>query len=185
MKYRFLFVFFFLVHCNYLEISKDTVNDFSLLDTSDNQIDFFKIMNQKKLSIIFFGYSHCPNVCYSTLNKFNKIVNNIDKSTKDKIEFIFISIDPVLDDKIKLLAMKKNTDSSVLFLRGDKSNIEKIKNNFGVKVFEANDNNKSSLIHSTTIFVVDNNHKIINKIPSEVDTEMILKFLNHYFLELN
>ena len=47
-------------------------------------------------SILFFGFTNCPDVCPITLNKLSFIMNELKKE-KGKLKVFFISIDPQRD----------------------------------------------------------------------------------------
>ncbi|TMH11213.1 MAG: SCO family protein, partial [Betaproteobacteria bacterium] len=52
-----------------------------------------------KWSFLFFGYTHCPDICPTTLATLARARENIAKSTagaKD-VQFVFISVDPNRD----------------------------------------------------------------------------------------
>lgn len=186
MSFRILFIFFFLYQCTNLNSSKDKVPNFSLLDTEDHVVEFYKLMETKKLSLIFFGYSHCPNVCYNTIHKFDIISQKLDPYLLKQIEFIFISIDFKEDNRATLLSMKQKTNPFVIFLRGNEQEIEKIKKAYSVKVYPINEmpGSKKNLIHSTSIFVVDKNLNIIHKISEDINSEIITNLIQTYFQSL-
>jgi protein SCO1 len=182
MSFRFLFVLFFLFSCNHINPSKDRIPDFKLVDIEDRDIEFYKILENKKLSLVFFGYSHCPNVCYNTLHKFDLVLQKLNPIEISNLEIIFISIDSKRDNKESLRLMKRKTNPYILFLYGNERDIDIVKKAFNVKVYQTQDLNEKipTLIHSTTIFVIDKNKKLIHKIPEEIQSDDIAKFITTY-----
>lgn len=182
MNFRILSVFFFLFFCNHLNSSRDSIPNFTLFDVQDKPVQFYNILNNKKLSLVFFGYSHCPNVCYNTLHKFDLILQKLPSDTTKEVEFIFISIDPKYDNKETISKMKLKSNPSIHFFLGKENEIEIIKKSFQVKVFESNTGSdpKSSLIHSTSIFLLDKHKTLIHKIPEEIQSDDIVKFITKY-----
>jgi cytochrome oxidase Cu insertion factor (SCO1/SenC/PrrC family) len=183
MSFRFVLILFLFGFCSPFKTPQNIVPNFTLLDTEDKEVEFYKLMETKKLSLLFFGYSHCPNVCYNTIHKFDLVSQKLDPYLLSQIEFLFISIDPKEDHKEALLSMKQKTNPSVHFLRGSIQETESIKKAFHVKVYPSQDSTepKASLIHSTTIFVVDKNKALIHKIPEEIASDSIVQFLTLYF----
>ena len=49
-------------------------------------------------TIAFFGFTHCPDVCPTTLAAFKQVWNTLAAAGKtDKVQFIFVSVDPERD----------------------------------------------------------------------------------------
>jgi protein SCO1/2 len=47
--------------------------------------------------ILYFGYTHCPNICPLTLAEFNAALKKLDTKQADKVRVIFVSVDPKRD----------------------------------------------------------------------------------------
>jgi len=63
---------------------------------------FDKASLEGKWSLLFFGYTNCPDVCPTTLNDLANAKQNFEQSGKQFPQVVFISIDPLRDD-IKVL----------------------------------------------------------------------------------
>ena len=69
-------------------------SDFSLKDMNNNTIT--QASFNGPLTAIFFGFTHCPDVCPMTLNKMDIVLDKL-KDKKKNINFFFISVDPERD----------------------------------------------------------------------------------------
>lgn len=49
-----------------------------------------------KIAIVFFGYTHCPDICPTTLAKLSHILSDLG-SAADRVRILFISVDPARD----------------------------------------------------------------------------------------
>jgi protein SCO1/2 len=71
------------------------IADFRLLDENS------QVFNVEGLrghwSLLFFGYTHCPDVCPVTLAKLNKTMEKIDAELAAKIRVMLVSVDPERD----------------------------------------------------------------------------------------
>ncbi len=47
--------------------------------------------------ILYFGYTHCPNICPLTLAEFNAALKKLDARQADKVHVIFVTVDPKRD----------------------------------------------------------------------------------------
>ena len=78
---------------------------FSLMDTNGRRVtdrDF-----RGKLMLVFFGYSHCPDVCPTELQTMSEVMNKLGPEA-GKVAPIFISVDPKRDTPEVLAAYMKN-----------------------------------------------------------------------------
>ncbi|QHI99411.1 redoxin domain-containing protein [Xylophilus rhododendri] len=69
-----------------------------------------------KVVAIFFGYTQCPDVCPTTLAEMAEIRNQLG-ADGDKLQTLFISVDPERDTPEILQAYMANFDASFIALR--------------------------------------------------------------------
>ncbi len=68
--------------------------DFTLPHGQDGQ---FSLSGQRgHVVLIFFGYTHCPDVCPTTLADYKQIHDRLGKDAT-RVEFVFITVDPERD----------------------------------------------------------------------------------------
>lgn len=68
--------------------------DFTLPHGQDGQ---FRLSGQRgRVVLIFFGYTHCPDVCPTTLADYKQIYDRLGKDA-GRVEFVFITVDPDRD----------------------------------------------------------------------------------------
>ena len=75
------------------------VQPFTLVDQTGKNFDNRSL--QGRWTFIFFGYTHCPDVCPTTLSVLNSVARKLE-DRKDQVQFVFISIDPERDTPEKL-----------------------------------------------------------------------------------
>jgi len=92
---------------------------FAFTDHENRVFDLSRLKG--KWSFLFFGYTHCPDICPTTLAMLASAHENIVKSTlgaKD-VQFVFISVDPNRDTADKLRQYVTYFDASFLGVTGD------------------------------------------------------------------
>lgn len=57
-----------------------------------------------KVVLLYFGYSHCPDVCPATLNVMASGIRLLSKSEQQHVQGLFVSLDPLRDSPRKLKA---------------------------------------------------------------------------------
>ncbi|MDH5464551.1 MAG: SCO family protein [Thiovulaceae bacterium] len=65
------------------------------LDTHDGPISLKSF--QGKAIALYFGYMYCPDVCPTSLSKMTEALQTLSKEDQDKVQGIFVSVDPDRD----------------------------------------------------------------------------------------
>ncbi|HEY1981419.1 MAG TPA: SCO family protein, partial [Xanthobacteraceae bacterium] len=80
---------------------------------------------QGKPSIIFFGFTHCPDVCPTALFEMSEILRAMGKDA-DRVNAYFISVDPERDSKDAMKDYLSSFDPHLEGLTGDPQAIAKV-----------------------------------------------------------
>jgi protein SCO1/2 len=80
---------------------------------------------QGKPSIIFFGFTHCPDVCPTALFEMSEILRAMGKDA-DRVNAYFISVDPERDSKDAMKDYLSSFDPHLKGLTGDPQAIAKV-----------------------------------------------------------
>ena len=76
-----------------------TAPDFVLTDQYGQP---FRLSDQQgKVVLLFFGYTHCPDVCPTTLARWKQIYDALGEDA-DRVRFVFITVDPERDTPERL-----------------------------------------------------------------------------------
>ena len=112
-----------------------------------------------KWSFLFFGFTHCPDVCPTTLAELARVHDIIAKSTigdKD-IQFVFISVDPNRDTAGKLGQYVAYFHTTFLGVTGNDTQIGNLAAQLGatyqVAITPGMEN--YPVYHTTGVFLVD------------------------------
>lgn len=93
----------------------DYARDFPLPDHNGQQRSI-KDFNGKVV-VVFFGYTQCPDVCPTTMQEMAEVKRMLGKDG-DRLQAIFVTVDPERDTADMLKAYMGNFDPSFLALRG-------------------------------------------------------------------
>ena len=189
-KIRFLFLgllFGFLIHSNNAssDISKafpDMSNVFERVDfyNKDNKFEKFNGYEDKVL-LVFFGYTHCPDVCPTTVLDMARVMKGLGDQSENVLP-MFISVDYDRDDYNKVRDYVDFFDSRIAALTSDKKNIDMLTKYFKTKYEFVDPKDKGYIVeHSSNIYVLDKKLQvkqiIPNGIPSKEITKIVKKFL--------
>ena len=157
----------------------DVFKEVSFLNEK-NTMEKFK-NHEDKVLLVFFGYTHCPDVCPTTVLDMAKVLKSLG-SQSDEVLPIFVSVDYLRDDYKKVREYVDFFDNRIAALTSDKNNIDAMTDFFKTKYEFVEPINKSYIVeHSSNIYVLDKKlqvRKIIpNGIPSSEITKIVKSFL--------
>lgn len=114
-----------------------------------------------KIIVVVMIYTSCSSACPILVEKTRTIYSKLNKKEKNKVRFVFVSIDPKTDtpERLKSFAQKKKMDSKhFVFLRSSIENTRTLSTVLGVNYKEVSNMDYK---HSNIISVLDKNGEII------------------------
>jgi protein SCO1/2 len=129
--------------------------DFTLTDATNNATvhagDF-----RGKVVLLYFGYTHCPDVCPTTLSLLGHAVGALGKNAA-QVRILFVSVDPARDTQAELKAYAAAFGPQVVGLRGSEAELKALTKRYRVTYGygkpDAHGNYEVS--HSSAIYVFD------------------------------
>jgi protein SCO1/2 len=109
-----------------------------------------------KLVVLFFGYTQCPDVCPTTMAEIAE-ARKLLGPDGDKLQAIFVTVDPERDTPGLLKAYMANFDPTFLALRGSPEQLAAMAKDFKVyfKKVEGKTPTSYTMDHSAASFVYD------------------------------
>lgn len=89
--------------------------DFSLATSTD-----------KRLTLVFFGYTHCRDICGIVMANLASAMTRLDDADRDQVDVVFVTTDPARDTEAVLRTYLDRFDPSFIGLTGDLSTISAI-----------------------------------------------------------
>ena len=129
-----------------------------------------------KYSLLFFGFTYCPQVCPTELHKMARILDMLgDKA--NNIQPVFVSVDPGRDTPEVMKEYVSQFHPKLIGLTGSKEQIENIKNAYKVfsKKIEMGGKDNYMVNHSAFMYLMNPEGKNIAIYPSKDTAEQIAK----------
>jgi len=130
--------------------------DFSLLDQSGQP--FGPAQMKGHWNILFFGYTHCPDICPTTLATLAAAHRQLSGlPPADQPQVVFLSVDPKRDTPQHMAEYVKFFDPSFIGVTGEPAAVEALTKALGVAVvFNKPDaSGNYTVAHTATLFLVD------------------------------
>ena len=129
------------------------INNINLVDHTGSKLVAKTLKNQQ--SLIFFGFTHCPEICPTTLSQLSEVTERL-KSKIMTTNIIFITLDPQRDTQEYLKDYISNFSENVIGITGKIMDIKKLADNWGV-FFERISSSKDDYTfnHTATVFMLD------------------------------
>ena len=116
---------------------------------------------QGRPTIIFFGYTHCPDVCPTSLFEMSEVLRVMGKDA-DRVNAYFISVDPERDTAAVMKDYLGSFDPHLKGLTGDAATVAKVLSEFRVysKKIPLKDGDYT-MDHTALIYLMDRNGKFV------------------------
>ena len=101
------------------------VPDVALTDTGGGDFSLAEDTD-KRLTLVFFGYVRCPDICPAVLNRLASALTRIDDQEREQVEVVLVSSDPAYDTPQRLRDYLDAVDPSFEGLTGDLADIEEV-----------------------------------------------------------
>ena len=130
---------------------------FALTDHKNRVFDLASLKG--KWTFLFFGFTHCPDVCPTTLAVLARARDIIARNTigAEDIQFVFISVDPNRDTASKLRQYVGSFDTTFLGVTGDNAQIGNLAGQLGAEYQVAITPGVENypVYHTTAVFLLD------------------------------
>jgi protein SCO1/2 len=117
---------------------------------------------QGRPSLIFFGYTHCPDICPTSLFEMSEVLRAMGKDA-DRVNAYFISVDPERDNAAAIKDYLSSFDPHLKGLTGDPQAVAKITSEYRVyaKKIPLKDGDYT-MDHTALIYLMDRDGKFVS-----------------------
>jgi protein SCO1/2 len=129
------------------------VPEFQLLDGHGQAFTHAQLTGH--WSVLFFGYTSCPDICPTTLSTLAQVHQALANLATPP-QFVFISVDPKRDTPAQMNNYVNFFDPAFTGLTGEQTQIDLLTKALGVPVIIQDQGNDSYTVdHAATLFLLD------------------------------
>lgn len=109
-----------------------------------------------KIALLYFGYTHCPDVCPLTLTRLHVVLQRLGAQA-DKVRILFVSVDPARDTPKVMHQYVTAFDKHAVGLSGDEKQIEGLAKRYRVAYSRGpvKPDGSYDVNHSSAIYIFD------------------------------
>ncbi|KJK15513.1 SCO family protein [Pseudomonas sp. NPDC087612] len=135
-----------------------------------------------KWSLLFFGYTFCPDICPTTLAQLRQVKSELPKEAVDRLQVVLVSVDPNRDTPAQLKQYLGYFDKDFRGVTGSLENIQKLANAVSIPFIPADTSKPNYTVdHSGNLALLGpdgkqrgfirapfNNQKLVAQLPGLV-----------------
>lgn len=127
--------------------------DFSL---SGSHGDEFTLSKQRgKLIVLGFGFTHCPDICPTTLATLAQAYKNLGSLAKD-VQIIYVTVDPERDSVERLREYMNHFNPAFTGLTGTPEQLADVRKAYGIiAAKEVHNDGNYEVHHSSYLYLID------------------------------
>nr|WP_299241224.1 SCO family protein [uncultured Halomonas sp.] len=133
---------------------------FELVDENGNDVNADQFLG--KSTLLFFGFTHCPDVCPTTLARLDAATQRMDEAARDGIQVLFVSVDPRRDDAETLREYTGAFGPQFIGLTGDKAALDELTRRYRVTYGYGEEDSEGNydVSHSSAVFAFDDQGEV-------------------------
>lgn len=128
-------------------------------------------------TVIFFGYTFCPDVCPLTLSEMKRVKERLGGAGED-LNVVFISVDPERDTPDVLARYVTSFDPAFVGLQGEEATLRRIGKEYGLYYAKSEVQNTAAsylVDHSSAAYLIDGAGRLRVVYPYGTEPEVIAR----------
>ncbi|KAL2500512.1 Protein SCO1-like protein 1 [Forsythia ovata] len=127
-----------------------------------------------KWNMIYFGFTHCPDICPDELQKLAAAIDRIKEKSGMEVVPVFISVDPERDTVEQVREYVKEFHPKLIGLTGSPDEIKKAARAYRVYYMKTEEEGSDYLVdHSIVMYLMDPNMQFVKFFGKNVDADSL------------
>jgi len=135
---------------------------------------------QGRPTLIFFGFTHCPDVCPTSLFEISEVLRAMGKDA-DRVNAYFVSVDPERDTRAAMKDYLSSFDSHLKGLTGDPAAVAKVISDYRVYARKVPlKDGDYTMDHTALIYLMDRDGRFVSPFNLKRTPEAAAEDLKRY-----
>jgi len=130
--------------------------------------------------LLFFGYTHCPDVCPTTMSSVAEAMSLLSSEEQSKVQPLFITVDPERDTGSHLAEYLSFFHPKIIGLSDTIEETKKVAARYSVEFFREGEDEKGDnylVSHTSYLFLINPNGEIVDLMSDHTTPADIAKTL--------
>lgn len=130
-----------------------------------------------KWSFLFFGYTHCPDVCPVTLSVLSQFERRLAEDKVDApAQMVFVSVDPQRDTTVRVRDYVRYFSPGMIGVSGTEAEIQSLTSQIGIAILHYDPDPQGNYLvdHSASVFLIDTKGRLLLVFPAPQNAEAML-----------
>lgn len=132
---------------------------------------------EDRWTLLFFGFTSCPDVCPMTLSVVKNVVERLEKEGVEPPQVVFVTVDPVRDTAARMKEYVAYFDESFVGVSGEQNALHELTRTLGIVVaFRADEESPEdyTVDHTASMLLVDPERRLRAKLTAPHEVEPIV-----------
>ncbi len=127
-----------------------------------------------KAVLLFFGYTHCPDVCPATMNNVAMALRTLGEQA-DQVSVLFVTVDPERDSVTHLEKYAAFFHPNIIGLSGSQEEVRGAAAQFNVEFFKqvGEEKDRYEVIHTSRLFMINWSGEILDVMSHHTEPDDI------------
>ena len=122
--------------------------------------------------VVFFGFTHCPDVCPTTLATLSRWLEALDDDEAAALKVAFVSIDPQRDTPALLKSYIGHFDPRITGLTGETAALRALADELGAEFRVSASGTRYEVSHSASIYLIDGDGRFVGALKEDTLPEI-------------
>jgi protein SCO1/2 len=139
------------------------IGPFTMVDQDGNRFGVDDLKG--KWTLMFFGYTHCPDVCPITMNVLDQVYGRITAGETDpRLQVVFVTVDPERDTLSQLSDYISYFNDDFIALGGSGEQLDSLAGQIGITYYYTAQNDSENYLvdHTSSVFLLDPGARLLS-----------------------
>ena len=143
--------------------------------TDQNGEPFSQAALNGKVTILFFGYTHCPDICPAVLARVAQVYRQLQEAGEaDQVQPVFITFDPERDTAAHLKEYLPWFKANIIGLTGSLEEIRQVAKQYGVVFIKDQQEQDYLVTHSDYLYLLDDQGRVRKLYPADFTIDEVV-----------
>lgn len=110
---------------------------------------------QGQWSILFFGFTHCPDICPMTMADMNRLVDGLTEEERERLQIVLVTVDPERDTPEQLRQYVHYFNPEFTGLTGDPNMIYRFATELGIAYNKVEQGESYTMDHTSSLVLIN------------------------------